>query len=125
MNKSLQNKINRIISKDYSSACIKDGQEWYVGNGIFMDRIDTKDHLLDQMDIIKETVQSAESLHRCIEDQFSGYKVTGNLYSSVLELEECLSLIEILAKHFLKQFSELHRNEVKARSIYYDEDIPF
>lgn len=125
MNKALQNKFDRIITKDYSSARIKDGQEWYVGNGIFMDRIDTKEHLLDQMDIIKETIQSAESLHRCIEEQFKDYQITGNLYSSVLELEECLSLIEIWAKHYVKQFSELHRNEAKARSFYYDDDLPF
>lgn len=125
MNNALQSKINRIITKDYSSARIKDGQEWYVGNGIFMDRIDTKEHLLDQMDIIKETIQSAESLHRCIEDQLAGYRVTGNLYSSVLELEECLSLIEMWAKQYVKQFSELQRNEAKARSVYHDEDLPF
>ena len=51
MSKAVQNKMNRIISKDYSSARIREGEEWYIGHGIFMDRQDTKEHLLDQMDM--------------------------------------------------------------------------
>lgn len=120
MKRTLQDKIGRMISKDYSSARIKDGQEWYVGNGMYMDSVDTKEHLLDQMDIMKEIIRSAESLRKCIEEQFTEYRNTGNLYSAVLDLGERLSLIEGYADRYLKLYSELRHNEKKARAAYYD-----
>lgn len=125
MKKSLQNKIDHILVRDYSTARIKEGQEWYVGHGIFMDSSDTKEHLLDQMDIIKGIIKSAESLQKCIEDQFTEYRDTRNLYSAVLDLGERLSLIEGCANQYVKLFSELQRNENKARTAYYDEDLSF
>jgi len=128
MNKAVQNKMNRIISKDYSAARIREGEEWYIGNGIFMDRQDTKEHLLDQMDIMKDIVKSVASLQSSIENQIMRCRITGNLFSSVLELGDSLSWIEMEARQFLEEYSALKRDEIHARSMYHnddDVDLPF
>lgn len=123
MSKAVQNKMNRIISKDYSSARIRKGEEWYIGHGIFMDRQDTKEHLLDQMDIMKDIVKSVAFLQSSIESQIMRCQITGNLFSSVLELGESLSWIEKEARQFLEEYSALRRNELHERSLYYDDDV--
>ena len=43
-------KIKRILQKDYSDAVIKEGQEWYIGHGVFLECQETKEHLLKLMD---------------------------------------------------------------------------
>ena len=120
MRRTLQDKIDRIIEKDYSGARIKEGQEWYIDHGMFMDPVDTKEHLLDQMDIMKEAIQSADSLRKCIEEQFTEYRVTGNLYFAVLDLGERLSIIEEYVDQYVKLYSELRQIENKAKAAYYD-----
>lgn len=109
--KATDAKIRRILEKDYSDAVIRKGQEWYVGDEVFLECDETKDLLLYQMSYCKEAVEYAWLLHDVIADELGRYKVTDNLFESVLELGEILSIIEIYAGEFLDAYRKMEDSE--------------
>ena len=77
---------------------------------------------------MKDIVKSVASLQSSIENQIMRCRITGNLFSSVLELGDSLSWIEMEARQFLEEYSALKRDEIHARSMYHnddDVDLPF
>lgn len=62
-------KFKRILEKDYSEARIKEGQEWYIGHGVFLDQYETKSLLLELMENYKPAVKSARLLRDVIDEE--------------------------------------------------------
>ena len=126
--RSTEAKVQRIISKDYSKAKIGDGAEWYIGDGDFLDKAETKAHLIELMDHCQESVNSALFLNKTIEDELERYKITGNLFNDVLELSECLSIIEIYAVEYIRTFRNQESEECNPDdnlSFHDDDELPF
>lgn len=95
-------KFKRILEKDYSEARIKEGQEWYIGHGVFLDQYETKSLLLELMENYKPAVKSARLLRDVIDEELGRYMITDNLFGSVLDLGERLSIIECYAEEYTR-----------------------
>ena len=96
--KATDPKVKRILEKDYSGSVIRKGQEWYIGRGVFLERMETRNHLLNVMEACKAAVESAQLLRNVIDGEIGQYQITDSLYTSVLNLSEVLSIIEIYAQ---------------------------
>lgn len=124
-------KIKRILQKDYSDAVIKEGQEWYIGHGVFLECQETKEHLLKLMDYCKKTVECAQLLKNVIEGELGQYQITDNLFGSVLDLGERLAVIEDYAAEYIRAYQHMREPEDDLRAKCFEEygidedELPF
>lgn len=118
-------KVRKILEKDYSEAVIKEGQEWYIGHGVFLECKETKDHLLDLMECYRKAVESALILRNVIEGELEQYHITDNLFGGVLDLSGCLSIIELYAEEYLHVCRHAGICEDELRTSYFREEEPF
>ena len=117
-------KIKRILQKDYSGAVIREGQEWYIGHGMFLECQETKEHLLDLMDYCKKSVECAQQLKNVIDGELGQYRITDNLFGSVLDLSERLSIIEDYATEYIRVFRHMRTPEDELRASYFGNNSP-
>jgi hypothetical protein len=118
--KATDAKIKRILQKEYSGAVIREGQKWYIGHGVFLECQETKEHLLELMDYCKKSVECAQQLKNVIDGELGQYRITDNLFGSVLDLSERLSVIEDYAAEYVRVFSHMRTPEDKLRATYFD-----
>ena len=117
-------KIKKILEKDYSNAHIAEGQEWYNGQGVFLDRYQTKQLLLKLMESHKK---SARMLRSVIDEELGQYRITDNLFQSVLDLGERLSIIELYAEEYIRISRHMNdcKDELESSYSENDDDLPF
>jgi hypothetical protein len=120
--KATDAKIKRILQKEYSGAVIREGQKWYIGHGVFLECQETKEHLLELMDYCKKSVECAQQLKNVIDGELGQYRITDNLFGSVLDLSERLSIIEDYAAEYIRVCRHMRAPEDKLRSAYFDND---
>ena len=118
-------KIKRILEKDYSEARIKEGQEWYIGHGVFLDPYETKNLLLDLMENYRPAVKSARLLRDVIDEELGRYMITDNLFGSVLDLGERLSIIECYAEEYIRLSRYMNEPVDKLRADCFSDYEPF
>ena len=120
-------KIKRILEKDYSEAHIAEGQEWYTGQGVFLDPYQTKQLLLELMESHKLAVKSARMLRNAIDEELAQYRITDNLFQSVLDLGERLSIIELYAEEYIRVSRHMNdcKDELESSYSETDDDLPF
>lgn len=122
--RSTDAKVKRILEKDYTDSVIREGQEWYVGHGVFLERSQTKDHLLDIMEYSKAAVKSAQLLRNAIDVELGRFEITDNLYENVLDLGECLSLIELYAQKYIDDCEYIRIPEERLQTFFSADDNP-
>ena len=120
--KATDPKVKRILEKDYSGSVIRKGQEWYIGRGVFLERMETRNHLLNVMEACKAAVESAQLLRNVIDGEIGQYQITDSLYTSVLNLSEVLSIIEIYAQDYIHAYREINLIQDELRADYPGDD---
>ena len=74
------------------------------------------------MDCCKKSVECAQLLKNVIDGELGQYRITDNLFGSVLDLSERLSIIEDYAAEYVRVFRHMRAPEDELRASYFDND---
>lgn len=114
----LKVRIEEFLNMDYRDSTLNAGQDWYVGNNVFLSLEETKEHLLIEMEYFRKALRILMYMAENVESSLSDMNLRGNLFADVLMVGDVLGEVRICAEDFLKAMKAIDDYEDQFRKRY-------